>query len=106
MTRTILKDETKNIPYGTITYQVSSIVPCNNDNKIYDGAMVTLAKFTKNGLKVVQSRIGKVIRANSDNIQIQFTTTIGFDNKLYALITDKSKLKAPSALVLAYEEIQ
>ena len=103
MLKAIFEGETKNIPYGKITYEVSSIVPCTMNNKVYDGAMVTLAKITKNGIKVIESRIGKVIKANSDYIKIQFNRSIGFDNKLYALVTD-SKLRSPLSLVLAYEE--
>ena len=75
------------------------------NNAIYDGAMVTLAAFTKDGLKVIQSRIGKVIKATNDYIKIQFNTPFGFDDKLYALVNDQVQLKTPAALVLAYKEL-
>lgn len=107
MIKAVLKDEIRDIPYGKIKYGVRSIIPCTNtnDNKIYDGAMVTLAAFTKNGLKVIRSRIGRVVKANNNNIKIKFNTTFVFDNKLYALLTTNSDNNIPTALVLIYEEL-
>lgn len=106
MMKAIFKDEVKDISYGMIKYNVSSIIPCDvANNNIRNGTMVTLAAFTKNGLKVIQSRIGKVIKANDNSVRVKFNTSFGFDNQLYAIMTAQSNLKTPSALVLAYSEV-
>lgn len=106
MIKAIFKDEIKNIPYGKVSYGVSSIIPCNATNVLLDkNTMITLAAFTNNGLKVIKSRIGKIISMDYNNIKIQFNTEFGFDDKLYALVTDNSVIKNPKALILAYKEI-
>lgn len=105
MIKAVFKDEVRNICYGQISHDAVSIIQCTANNVNYDGTMVTLAAFTKDGLKVIQSRIGKVIKATNDCIRIQFNTSFGFDDKLYALVNNQARLKTPAALVLAYKEL-
>lgn len=104
MIKSICKDEIKDIPYGKIKYSISSIIPCNMDNDIYDGTTVSLAVYTDKGLKIVRNNIGKVIEVDENTVKIQFDTTFGFDDKLYALITGQTITKAPLSVVVAYKE--
>lgn len=104
MIRGILKDDIKDVPYGKITHDEVSIVPCSADIIACNNIIINLAVLTNDGLNIINNKIGTAIKANNNDIRIKFNTSFGFDDKLYAIIS-RPNIKIPAVLILAYKQI-
>ena len=103
MLKTILQGEVRDVSYCRASPGMGCLIPCtNNSNRISNGSMVTLAKFSKNGIEITKSRIGNVISVCNDNIKVRFDTSVVFNDNLYAIID--SNIKPSSRIILAYQE--
>lgn len=107
MIKSIFKDQEKDIPYGKISHDAVSIIPCNNicNEIICTNATVNLAVFTDGSLKIIKRDIGRIVRFNNNIIRIHFNTEFGYDDELYAILSVGDKFKPCMTLILAYKEI-